>query len=121
MSDELRELARLASEASPEVQCDHHWVGGVICHHCLNGRITTAAGTLARAYLAAASQRDELRASLEEILDYQGGADSALDDEHVVERARAAIRGETLTEGVAMGGDTGDRLPSGQARQGGDS
>lgn len=34
---------------------------------------------------------DRLRASLEEILYYTGGADCALDDEYVTERARAAL------------------------------
>jgi len=34
---------------------------------------------------------DALAASLSEILDYRGGADSALEDEHVMDRARAAI------------------------------
>lgn len=33
----------------------------------------------------------DLLASLEEILDYRGGADSALDDEYVMDRAQAAI------------------------------
>lgn len=34
---------------------------------------------------------DGLRDSLEEILDYRGGADSALQDEYVMDRARRAI------------------------------
>lgn len=34
---------------------------------------------------------DRLRASLEEILDYTGGAANALDDEYVIDRARAAL------------------------------
>lgn len=33
----------------------------------------------------------DLLAALEEILDYRGGAESALHDEYVVERARAAV------------------------------
>jgi len=54
------------------------------------------AEALANARLIAAAP--ELLSALEEILNYVGGADSALDDEYVMERANAAIakaRGET--------------------------
>ena len=37
------------------------------------------------------NSHDALVAALEEILDYRGGAANALDDEYVVERARAAL------------------------------
>lgn len=36
-------------------------------------------------------QVEELRASLTEILDYNGGADNALEDDYVMERAVAAL------------------------------
>ena len=51
-----------------------------------------AENSAARTELPAALRRiDALEAALVDILDYRGGADSALDDEYVVGRARAAL------------------------------
>ncbi len=46
---------------------------------------------LGRQIEAAFRSRAELLASLGEIIDYSGGADTALSDQYVVERARAAV------------------------------
>lgn len=43
------------------------------------------------AVAALIAERDALRASLDEILNYSGGADSALSDEYVVGRALSAL------------------------------
>ena len=40
---------------------------------------------------ASLSRVEELEGALTDILDYRGGADSALNDEYVMDRARAAL------------------------------
>lgn len=57
---------------------------------------TPEAEQWANAYLLAAAPL--MRDVLDDILDYRGGADNALDDEYVMDRARAALaaaRGES--------------------------
>ena len=46
---------------------------------------------LAAAWAKLVDERDALREALEEIVYYSGGADSALDDEYVMERAVRAL------------------------------
>ncbi len=69
-------LPRHICESEPEVRAPDGWL---IC--------CTASDDDARLIAAAPRILDVLQ----EILDYRGGADSALDDEYVMDRARAAI------------------------------
>jgi hypothetical protein len=48
----------------------------------------------ADAFEAQARRIAEIKAALDEILHYTGGANNALEDEYVMERARAAYLGE---------------------------
>ena len=59
-------------------------------HHDRHGRGDLAAN--ADFIVRAVNSHDALLASLEEILNYRGGADNALDDEYVMQRACEAVR-----------------------------
>lgn len=69
------------------------WIGDVKCPHpeceCPRGFPSTDDETNANARLIAAAP--QLLDALNDIIDYDGGADSALDDPYVMQRAREAV------------------------------